>query len=79
MTVKQKIAITLDQQLVEFIDAQAGGNRSAYVSTLLQQQQEQLLKEQTIAALQEDVSNPHYLEELSAWDTVAEDGVNAEG
>lgn len=76
---KQKIAITLDQKLVEFLDSQARGNRSAYLSTLLQAHQCSLLKEQTIAALQEDTNDPEYADEIAAWDNVAGDGIDAEG
>lgn len=76
MTVKQKIAVTLDQDLVQFLDAQARGNRSGYLSTLLLEHRERVLKEQTIAALQEDANDPEYLAELEAWDKVVGDGVD---
>lgn len=76
---KQKIALTLDQDLVKFLDSQAGGNRSLYLSTLLQAHRDKLLKEQTISALQEDASDPEYLAELAAWDSVAGDSLDAEG
>jgi len=35
---KQKIAISLDVDLINFVDLQANGNRSEYINALLAQQ-----------------------------------------
>ena len=79
MTMKLKIAITLDPDVLKFLDSQAEDNRSDYINSILKNKQEELLRLQTITALQEDASDPEYLAELKAWDTVAGDGFNAEG
>lgn len=75
---KSKIALSLDQELIEFIDQQAA-NRSEYVNKLLIQQRSQLLREQMIMALQADLADPSYQAELAAWDGVVGDGIDAEG
>lgn len=77
---KQKIAVTLDEQLVAFLDVQAGGNRSEYLNQLLAQERKRTIEAQTIAALQEDYADPEYLAEIQLWDAVVADGLDdAEG
>lgn len=77
---KQKIAITLDEQLVAFLDLQAGGNRSEYLNQLLVQERKRTIEAQLITALQEDCSDLDYLAEIQVWDAAIADGLeNAEG
>jgi hypothetical protein len=76
---KQKIAITLDQDLVEFLDHQGGSNRSEFLNALLRQHHSAYLEAQMIAALQADVNDPNYLAELEDWDAIAGEGLDAEG
>jgi hypothetical protein len=78
MMMKSKIAITLDQELIEFLDHQAT-NRSEYLNALLAEQRSKVLTQQIIAALQEDVDDPDYKAEIEAWDAVVGDGLDAEG
>lgn len=76
---KQKIAITLDTDLINFIDLQANGNRSEYINALLQQQQRQQLEAELIAALQQDLADAQYLNEIAEWDSLAGDGIDVAG
>jgi hypothetical protein len=76
---KQKIAVTLDEELVAFLDAQANGNRSDYLNTLLAQQRKQCREAELIAALKHDAEDPDYQAEVAAWDSVVGDGIDAEG
>ncbi len=77
---KQKIAITLDEQLLAFLDLQAGGNRSEYLNQLLVQERKRTIETQLITALQEDYADPEYLAEIRLWDAVVADGLDdAEG
>ncbi len=75
---KSKIAITLDQELIEFLDHQAT-NRSEYLNALLAEQRSKVLTQQIIAALQEDSDDPDYKAEVDLWDTVTGDGLDAQG
>jgi hypothetical protein len=43
---KQKIIITIDQELLSFIDRQAQGNRSEYLNSLLIEERRKSLKAQ---------------------------------
>jgi hypothetical protein len=74
---KQKIAITLDRELVSFIDLQAQGNRSDYLNSLVTQERRKILTDEIIAALQEDIQDPEYQAEISEWDRLAGDGIDA--
>ena len=75
--VKQKIAITLDRELLSFIDRQAKGNRSDYFNSLITQERRKILAAETIAALQADSQDPEYLAEIAEWDRLAGDGIDA--
>ncbi|MCY7366923.1 MAG: CopG family transcriptional regulator [Chamaesiphon sp.] len=74
---KQKIAITLDRDLLSFIDRQAQGNRSDYLNSLITQERRKILVDEIIAALQEDIQDPEYQSEIAEWDPLAGDGIDA--
>jgi hypothetical protein len=74
---KQKIAITIDQELLSFLDRQSAGNRSEYFNLLLTQERRNILTAEIIAALQEDSQNPEYQAEMMEWDRLAGDGIDA--
>jgi hypothetical protein len=74
---KQKIAITIDQELLSFLDRQSAGNRSEYFNLLLTQERRKILTAEIIAALQEDSQNPEYQAEMMEWDRLAGDGIDA--
>jgi hypothetical protein len=74
---KQKIAITLDRELLSFIDRQAQGNRSDYLNTLITQERLKTLAQETIAALQADSQDPEYQAEIAEWDRLTGDGIDA--
>jgi Arc/MetJ-type ribon-helix-helix transcriptional regulator len=74
---KQKIAITLDRELLSFIDRQAQGNRSDYLNSLITQERRKILEQETIAALQADSQDPEYQAEIAEWDRLAGDGIDA--
>ena len=74
---KQKIAITLDQETLVFLNSIANGNRSNCLNQRLRQHQTESLKQDTIRALQEDLDDPNYQAELQDWDIVTGDGLDA--
>ena len=77
---KQKIAVTLEEQLVAFVDEQANGNRSEYLNQLLKRERKRIIEAEMIRALREDCSDPEYLAEIQLWDAVVADGLDdAEG
>jgi Arc/MetJ-type ribon-helix-helix transcriptional regulator len=76
---KLKIAVSLDEEVVAFLDDQARGNRSEYLNALLSQQRKQQRRTELIEALKQDSEDPEYLAEIQAWDCVVGDGLDAEG
>jgi Arc/MetJ-type ribon-helix-helix transcriptional regulator len=74
-----KVTITLEEDILRFIDQQAKGNRSGYINALLAEQRRKILEAEIIAALQEDAKDLEYQNEISDWDNVAADGINARG
>lgn len=74
---KQKIAITLDPEVLTFLDSIAKGNRSDYLNALLRQQQAEHRNNQMIQALQDDLNDPDYQRDLQDWDAVVGDGIDA--
>jgi len=73
MTVK--ISITLDDEIVRFIDAQ-GSNRSKTINQLLTKiKQEQLQKELKEAYIDQN-KDPQFWSEFKLWDCTTGDGLD---
>lgn len=76
---KQKITVSLDTELVAFLDSQGKGNRSDYLNCLLNSQRSAQLEAEMITALKQDMEDPEYQAEIAAWDCVVGDGIDALG
>ncbi|NMF66257.1 type II toxin-antitoxin system MazE family antitoxin [Brasilonema octagenarum] len=72
-----KVTITLEEDVLQFIDQQAQGNRSGYINALLTQHRRRILEAEMIAALKQDAEDSEYQAEIAAWDNVVGDGINA--
>ena len=72
-----KVTITLEEDILQFIDRQAQGNRSGYINALVSEHRRRLLEAEMIAALKQDAKDPEYQAEIAAWDNVVGDGINA--
>ncbi|MBE8987114.1 CopG family transcriptional regulator [Nostoc sp. LEGE 12450] len=72
-----KVTITLEEDILQFVDQYAQGNRSAYINTLLAEHRRQILAAEMIAALKQDTEDPEYQAEIATWDSVVGDGINA--
>ncbi|MCC5663840.1 CopG family transcriptional regulator [Nostoc sp. CHAB 5784] len=72
-----KVTITLEEDILRFVDQYAQGNRSAYINTLLAEHRRQILAAEMIAALKQDAEDTEYQVEIAAWDSVAGDGIDA--
>jgi metal-responsive CopG/Arc/MetJ family transcriptional regulator len=75
---KKKIAVTLDSDLVAFLDKVARNNRSDYVNTLLRKHRQHILETQLISALKSEAEDADYQQEIELWDRVVGDGIDAE-
>jgi hypothetical protein len=71
-----KVTIILEEDILQFVDQYAQGNRSAYINTLLAEHRRQILATEMIAALKQDAEDPEYQTEIAGWDNVVGDGIN---
>lgn len=76
---KQRIAVTLDEELVAFLDAESNGNRSDYLNEIVSQYRKDRIRAEMIEAIKQDVADPEYQAELAMWDSISGDGIDAEG
>jgi hypothetical protein len=74
-----QVTVALEDDILEFLDRQAQGNRSNYINAVLAEHRRRILEAEMIAALKQDAEDPDYQTEISAWDGVVGDGINAEG
>ncbi|MEH2144179.1 type II toxin-antitoxin system MazE family antitoxin [Nostoc sp.] len=72
-----KVTITLEEDILRFVDQYAQGNRSGYINTLLAEHRRRILAAEIITALKQDAEDPEYQAEIAAWDSVVGDGINA--
>jgi hypothetical protein len=75
--IMSEITIQLEDNLLNFLDQQAPGNRSGYINTLLAAQRQRILEKEMIAALKQDAKNPKYQADIAEWDNVVGDGIDA--
>ena len=75
MTVK--ISITLDNEVIKFIDSQ-GGNRSKTINTLLAKAKREKLQEELKAAYIDQNNDPQFWSEFELWDSTIGDGLDEE-
>ena len=75
---KQKIAVTLDESVIGFLDKMAEGNRSQYLNNLLKEHRNKVIEEELIASLSEETQDPQYQQEIQEWDGVVGDGISEE-
>jgi hypothetical protein len=74
---KCKITVSVDREEIDFIDRESPGNRSELINRLLNEHRRRTVEQQTIAALQADLADPMYQQDLLDWDTVVGDGIGA--
>lgn len=74
-----KTTITIEEENLKFVDQHAQGNRSGYINAVLAEHRRRILEAEMIAALKEDAEDLEYQAEITAWDSVVGDGINAKG
>ena len=72
-----RATITLDDDAYAFLEASAGGNRSAYINKLLKEEKRRVLENQIIKANQEEAEDLAYQEELMNWEVTLSDGLSS--
>lgn len=72
-----KISITLDDEIVKFVDSQ-GSNRSKTINSLLTQVLQQQLEADLKAAYIDQNNDPNFWSEFELWDSTIGDGLDEE-
>jgi predicted transcriptional regulator len=72
----KKVSITLDDEVLSFVD-QLAGNRSSFINDILWKEKRRIFMQELEDAYKEQVNDPMFQEEISLWDATAEDGLNA--
>jgi hypothetical protein len=72
----KKVSITLDDEVLSFVDRLAG-NRSSFINEILWKEKRRIFMQELEDAYKEQVNDPIFQEEISLWDVTAEDGLNA--
>ena len=72
-----KISITLDDEIVNFIDSQ-GSNRSKTINGLLTKVKQEQLKADLKAAYIDQNNDPDFWVEFELWDSAIGDGLDEE-
>jgi metal-responsive CopG/Arc/MetJ family transcriptional regulator len=73
-----KVSITLDQEVLEFVD-RSSQNRSQFINEILSKAKKNQLLKELEDAYTELANDPEYQSEIKLWDVTAGDGIDAEG
>ena len=72
----KKVSITLDDEILSFVDRLAG-NRSSFINDILWKEQRRIFMKELEDAYKEQANDPTFQEEIALWDITAEDGLDA--
>ena len=72
----KKVSITLDDEVLEFVD-QLSSNRSSFINDVLQKEKQQLFLKELENAYTQQANDPEFQEEMAVWDVTVGDGLNA--
>ena len=72
----KKISITLDDEVLDFVDGRAS-NRSSFINRVLREEKRRILMQELADAYQEQANDPDFQQEVSVWDVTVGDGLNA--
>jgi predicted transcriptional regulator len=72
----KKVSITLDDEVLKFVD-QLADNRSSFINDILLKEKKRIFMKELEDAYKEQVNDPEFQAEISAWDVTAGDGLNA--
>jgi metal-responsive CopG/Arc/MetJ family transcriptional regulator len=72
----KKVSITLDDEVLDFVDRLAS-NRSSFINDVLWKEQQRIFMKELEDAYKDQVNDPEFQEEISVWDVTVGDGLNA--
>jgi predicted transcriptional regulator len=72
----KKVSITLDDEVLDFVDRLAS-NRSSFINNVLWQEKRRIFMKELEDAYKDQANDPEFQEEISVWDVAVGDGLNA--
>jgi predicted transcriptional regulator len=72
----KKVSITLDDEILEFVDWLAS-NRSSFINNILRQEKRRIFMKELEDAYKDQANDPELQQEISVWDVTVGDGLNA--
>jgi predicted transcriptional regulator len=72
----KKVSITLDDEVLNFVDRLAS-NRSSFINDVLLREKSRIFMHELAEAYKEQANDLELQEEISIWDVTADDGLNA--
>jgi predicted transcriptional regulator len=72
----KKVSITLDDEVLNFVDRLAS-NRSSFINDVLLKEKSRIFMKELEDAYKEQANDLALQEEISVWDVTADDGLNA--
>ena len=72
----KKFSITLDDEVLEFVD-QLASNRSSFINDILLKEKKRVLMKELEDAYREQANDPDFQAEISVWDVAVGDSLNA--
>jgi hypothetical protein len=72
----KKVSITLDNEILSFVDRLAS-NRSSFINDILWKEKQRIFMKELEDAYKEQANDLVFQEEISIWDITVEDGLNA--
>ncbi|MCU7243550.1 MAG: hypothetical protein GPJ02_19920 [Microcystis aeruginosa G13-12] len=72
----KKVSITLDDEVLDFVDRLAS-NRSRFINDVLWQEKRRIFMKELGDAYKDQANDPESQEEISVWDIAVGDGLNA--
>ena len=76
MAMSKKVSITLDDEVLDFVDRLAS-NRSRFINDVLWQEKRRIFMKELEDAYKDQENDPESQEEISVWDIAVGDGLNA--
>ncbi len=72
----KKVSITLDDEVLSFVDRLAS-NRSSFINDILWKERQKILRKELENAYKAQANDPMFQEEILAWEVTVDDGLNA--
>lgn len=76
MAMSKKVSITLDDEVLDFVDRLAS-NRSRFINDVLWEEKRRIFMKELEDAYKDQANDPDSQEEISVWDIAVGDGLNA--